>query len=120
MQTQLTVYKTFPDDVRMQLLARRAELSDRKVRVERDLKRENDALVADFADRAIQTQNDGPLQAIGEAVEDELHRIDLALERLEAGQYGICTECGLRVELERLQAVPYATTCMECARASTP
>lgn len=120
MQSELTVYKTHPDDVRMQLLARRAELTDRKTRVHRDLKRENDALVADFADRAIQTQNDEPLQAIGEAVDDELHHIDVALERLDAGQYGICTSCGLRIELERLQAVPYATTCMECAQLWSP
>lgn len=37
-----------------------------------------------------------------------------ALERLEAGTYGICQNCGQQISLERLEALPYATLCINC------
>lgn len=47
---------------------------------------------------------------------DNLHvilsQIDEALERLEQGKYGICSVCGREIPIERLEAIPYATTCV--------
>jgi DnaK suppressor protein len=45
-----------------------------------------------------------------------LTQIDDALRRLDAGTYGVCERCGQRIELERLDAIPYATLCLECKR----
>jgi DnaK suppressor protein len=45
-----------------------------------------------------------------------LAQIDDALRRMDAETYGLCESCGDRVEIERLQALPYATQCMECKR----
>jgi DnaK suppressor protein len=45
-----------------------------------------------------------------------LTQIDEALRRMEAGTYGICERCGERIEPERLEAIPYATLCLECKR----
>jgi RNA polymerase-binding protein DksA len=42
--------------------------------------------------------------------------IDAALERIEAGTFGICQTCGNPIGLERLEAVPYTTQCIECKR----
>ena len=39
-----------------------------------------------------------------------------ALLRVAAGTYGICTACQRNIERERLDLVPYASTCMACAR----
>lgn len=44
----------------------------------------------------------------------EVRAIETALARLEAGTYGICSECGSEIGLERLRAVPTATRCVEC------
>ncbi|MBO8125935.1 MAG: TraR/DksA C4-type zinc finger protein [Firmicutes bacterium] len=42
-------------------------------------------------------------------------QIDEALERIEDGTYGRCAICGREISEERLEAVPYATTCLEHA-----
>lgn len=43
-----------------------------------------------------------------------IHEIDDALERMAAGTYGICEECGQPIDPERLKAFPSATTCITC------
>lgn len=42
--------------------------------------------------------------------------IDVALERFDEGKYGICEHCGCKIPIERLEALPYTTVCMECSR----
>lgn len=42
--------------------------------------------------------------------------IDIALERMAAGTYGICEECGGPIGEERLEVLPSATTCIKCQR----
>ena len=44
-----------------------------------------------------------------------LERIEQALGRLEHGEYETCSRCGSRISSDRLQALPYATTCRDCA-----
>lgn len=102
-------------EVRERLARRRQELTEREHRVRRDLARTSDPLVADFADQAIQTQNDEPLQVIGAAARAELAQIDTALARLAAGTYESCAICGEPIGATRLAVVPYANTCTDCA-----
>jgi DnaK suppressor protein len=45
---------------------------------------------------------------------EELAKLEHALERLAAGDYGICTECGDEIARERLFANPAATRCADC------
>ena len=50
-------------------------------------------------------------------VEDDLNllqKIDLALSRLEAGTYEQCANCGDVIPLERLQAKPSVSLCVDC------
>jgi RNA polymerase-binding protein DksA len=44
-----------------------------------------------------------------------LDQVDDALERLDAGTYGICMNCGRAIPAARLTALPYTTLCVECA-----
>jgi RNA polymerase-binding protein DksA len=44
----------------------------------------------------------------------ELQALDLALERLADGSYGVCEECGDEIPVERLRAHPAATRCVRC------
>ena len=59
-------------------------------------------------------------QAVDEAVErtarQHLADVDLALDRLEAGRYGRCEECGAAIDPARLHALPWARRCMDCQR----
>lgn len=68
-------------------------------------------------------QNDGAqLWQVSDSRDDlddqavtELRQVDHALERLDAGEYGVCEDCGEPIPEPRLRAVPYATLCVECA-----
>jgi RNA polymerase-binding transcription factor DksA len=51
------------------------------------------------------------LSASARQIVDE---IDRALERIDQGTYGVCVPAGRRISLERLEALPYANTCVEC------
>jgi RNA polymerase-binding transcription factor len=48
---------------------------------------------------------------------DKAHLADLdrAIERLDAGVYGICVDCGQDIAVERLVTLPAARTCAGCA-----
>lgn len=46
--------------------------------------------------------------------EDELARIDRALERIADGSYGLCGECGCAIPFARLQAEPMTQHCVAC------
>jgi DnaK suppressor protein len=45
-----------------------------------------------------------------------LAAIDDALGRIEAGTYGVCVNCGAQIAPERLEAMPWATLCIDCKR----
>jgi DnaK suppressor protein len=46
---------------------------------------------------------------------EELSRVDRALRRMEAGEYGLCVRCGEAIAEARLHAVPDAVLCLDCA-----
>ena len=43
-----------------------------------------------------------------------VEEIDRALERIEAGTYGVCAKCGENIPKERLKALPWASLCVRC------
>lgn len=106
------------EDIQRKLQRRREELRTRANRVKGDLRHEQDPLVADFAEQAIQRSNDEVLSAIQSSAEDELRHIDVALRRIADDTYDTCSHCGEPIAAERLAAVPYTDLCRKCA--STP
>ena len=46
----------------------------------------------------------------------ELGRVEAALQRLDDGTYGMCASCGNPIAPERLEAIPWAPLCIDCAR----
>ena len=46
----------------------------------------------------------------------ELRQIDEALGRLRRGDYGLCEDCDADIAEERLEALPFATRCVDCER----
>jgi DnaK suppressor protein len=53
---------------------------------------------------------------LGENSQAVLGEIDAALARIEAGTYGTCTNCGSEIATGRLEAHPWASLCIDCAR----
>jgi RNA polymerase-binding transcription factor DksA len=56
--------------------------------------------------------------ALRDSERAQLRLVEDALERLAAGTYGTCRSCGRPVGDERLEAIPWAATCIDCARAA--
>lgn len=46
----------------------------------------------------------------------ELQRIDAALERIEAGDFGWCLKCDEAIAPKRLELDPSVTLCIDCAQ----
>ncbi|MCP5109428.1 MAG: TraR/DksA family transcriptional regulator [bacterium] len=45
---------------------------------------------------------------------EQLRQVDEAMDRLDAGEYGVCQECEEEISPRRLAAVPWATCCVTC------
>jgi DnaK suppressor protein len=69
-----------------------------------------------LADSATATVDREIDYSLGESEERILGAIDAALERIDGGSYGLCERCGRAIEPERLDAIPYATLCIEDKR----
>ena len=80
------------------------------------MRRTSGALSADFAEQAVERQNDEVLDRIGDATFAEIASIDRALARLNAGRYGTCAQCRKPIDARRLAAWPYAETCVRCSK----
>jgi len=46
----------------------------------------------------------------------ELVQVEAALVAIDDGSYGRCTSCGNAIAPARLEAIPWAATCIDCAR----
>lgn len=67
-------------------------------------------VAADAIDRTL-------LTALGTQDAFRLQQIDGALERIYKGKFGYCITCGREIPQERLEALPYALMCVQCASA---
>jgi RNA polymerase-binding transcription factor len=47
----------------------------------------------------------------------KLQGVVRAIEKLDDDTYGVCDACGGSIEPDRLEAIPWATRCVACARA---
>ena len=57
--------------------------------------------------------------SIEQNVRDLLQKIERALQKIDAGTYGICERCGKPIEKARLKALPYVDLCIKDARAQS-
>jgi RNA polymerase-binding transcription factor len=73
---------------------------------------------SDVVDAALDAAQDEITSQLAEVESRELASIEKALVRMKNGEYGECEGCGNKIPLARLKALPYATSCIECQRAS--
>ena len=70
----------------------------------------------DLVDAAYDSAQDELSSQLAEVESRELANIENALERMKAGSYGLCEVCSGKIPLARLNALPYATMCIDCQR----
>ena len=95
------------------LLTLKKEFSHRVDAIDKDSRHEG--MTADWSEQATERENDEVLYSLGVASEIELNMINSALKRIEDDTYFTCTECGSDIPPERLELVPYISTCVACA-----
>ena len=66
----------------------------------------------DYADTGSATFERERAQSLALNAKRILLQIEDSLKRMDAGTYGICERCGNPIEIERLEALPYATLCL--------
>ncbi|HSL12152.1 MAG TPA: TraR/DksA C4-type zinc finger protein [Actinomycetota bacterium] len=108
---------------------RRAALERRRSDLRRELAQhgadpDSDGLTFDddagFADRSHSTEERSRLIALVGNLRTELREVERALEKLDVGGYGVCERCGNRIGDDRLEAIPWATLCIDCKRKAAP
>lgn len=57
--------------------------------------------------------------ALEKQLTDALAEVEHALEKYEAGTYGVCDLCGQPIEPARLEALPQASLCLDCKARQT-
>ena len=102
--------------LRQNLVARLGELGRRVHDYECVLR---EPLDADFAEQATQIEGYEATADLEQAAILEAEKIKFAVSRIDAGSYGECESCGSRINPKRLQALPYATDCINCASKKT-
>jgi DnaK suppressor protein len=80
------------------------------------LKELREQTTGDVVDFALDSAQDEISSQLAEVESRELANIDKALERMRAGAYGKCEACDTSIPMARLQALPYATLCIDCQR----
>lgn len=101
------------------VLVRRRDALRRAMAGDLSLLRElRDQGPGDVLDAAVDTAQDEINSQLLEVESRELVQIEDALDRLSSGTFGVCEVCDKPIPLNRLQALPYATECIECKRKS--
>jgi len=70
-----------------------------------------------FADAAAITAERTEVLGLVETLKIHLDEVDVALERIAAGTYGVCDRCGSRIAPERMEARPISHFCVDCKSA---
>ena len=73
---------------------------------------------ADMNDQSIDLEDDEVLESLGMAAQKEISLLNLAMERIKDGSFGICKKCEEPISEARLNAVLYAPLCKHCATQS--
>jgi DnaK suppressor protein len=104
------------EHVRQMLIDRRAELQDELARLTAP---PTGGVTVGFGKRV----GDGTIEAVerlsttatARSITRSISDIDRAVEKVDAGTYGVCDVCERGIGEDRLEALPAASRCVECA-----
>lgn len=93
------------------MLIRRLEQAENQLERKTDSERQHVHRLPDTSDDADRQQH---LPAFRGHENDFIKKARLALERIEAGSYGICEGCGNPIGIHRLKTALATTKCTQC------
>ncbi|MFA6047432.1 MAG: TraR/DksA C4-type zinc finger protein [Parcubacteria group bacterium] len=117
----MTIDKKTLEELKTQLLKEKEELEKNLSRIARpvnakegDYETTFDEIGSDRDDNATEVDQYSGNMPVENTLEKKLQEIIDALDRMEKGTYGICSNCKKDISIERLRANPAAKTCIEC------
>jgi DnaK suppressor protein len=102
------------DEMRARLQEQRLEITNLYNQDVRAGQESTDEPTEDIVDRANNSYNRELMFSISDTERLMLLQVEDALNRLEVGTYGRCTNCGNAINPLRLDAVPWARFCIDC------
>ncbi len=70
--------------------------------------------VPDIGDMSSAAYSRDVLFNVSETQRQRIHDIDVALDQIEKGEYGICMGCGEEISPRRMEVRPFSRYCIEC------
>jgi DnaK suppressor protein len=70
---------------------------------------------SNFADSSQVTAERGETEALSSSLRESLDEVEHALTKDAEGTYGLCESCGTPIATPRLEAMPTARFCIDCA-----
>ena len=99
----------------MEMLERLRDETYARVReFRRQQEQDAEPMPADEMDVARTTADVETHASLIEQAEQRLQRIDEAIARADAGEYGRCADCGETIPIQRMTALPFAICCVDC------
>jgi RNA polymerase-binding protein DksA len=109
--------KKFINQLRNQLKDRRHHLlKEVKLRL-REFRDSGGYRLTDTADIASNLIDDEIIMSIAQGEAREIEEIDNALNQIKKGKYGVCENCGKKINKQRLMAIPFVRLCLKCKEA---
>ena len=102
-------------DYEKKLLDLRAQYIQRHDAVHVHTHHQEEPVEKDFAEQVSQRENEDVLEALEEDARQIVMKIDNALIRIKSGEFGLCRYCGRKIPDARLDVIPYAEYCIDCA-----
>lgn len=100
----------------------KATLEQQRAQLQAELAEKNGTPPADGMGYSTHPADDGTVAfeqaadlAIRENTKRMLYQVERALFRMEEGTYGVCRQCGDKIDPARLKAIPYTRYCLHCA-----
>lgn len=67
-----------------------------------------------MADQGTDTMDREQQYMFASREQNYLYHLELALERIDKGEFGTCVRCGKEISADRLEAVPHVRLCIDC------
>jgi RNA polymerase-binding transcription factor DksA len=103
------------EEIHERLIHRQHEIMSIIRKIDKHVTHRDEPFDRDSGERALEFENLDALFAIDSVTRLELRQINDAIERINIGHYGFCSNCGAVIDAARLAALPYIDTCLNCA-----
>lgn len=117
-KTLIEPTSTSTDELRAMLLERRSaiqqQIHDLLAQYREHHSANHNDSVLDLEDMSLRDSTGEQQLSLLEARNRTRMMLDTALRRLDDGEYGLCEDCGAKINAGRLKALPFAKRCLSC------